>query len=139
MLRVELRGLERLRADERAVKGVLRSGVQAISRDVRRRLRGSGRTGRRYRKGGRTVTASTPAEAPARLTGTMAKSVRWNVGRNGMSAISAIRAPHTHLMFIGSRYIDPRPDLMAEALDEHAPRIESEIAEAFGRAFEGEG
>lgn len=120
---VEIEGLDELIADfedlPRKARPEFRKGMRnagaIVAADARARLQARLRTGRVYlydRKGlKRLVRASAPGEAPAKVTGGKAKSVRVKVSRSGLSVRVLSADPTAHLMEYGTieRRQAPRP------------------------------
>ena len=95
-------------------RGLLDVGPE-LMREVKRRIQNTPKTGRIYNIRGKRHQASAPGEAPARLTGKLVRSVRFNVSSSTRLVIGELRkiAPHARYLEEGSirRRILPRPHL----------------------------
>jgi len=97
----------------------IRRGLLAVApeikREVRRLIRDPNKSGRIYNIGGKMHQASAPSEAPANLSGRLAKKVGSKVP-NATRLIIEDNAPYGGYLEYGTTHILPRPHLRPAAL-----------------------
>jgi hypothetical protein len=97
----------------------IRRGLLAVApeikREVRRLIRDPNKSGRIYNIGGKMHQASAPSEAPANLSGRLAKKVGSKVP-NATRLIIGDNAPYGGYLEYGTTHILPRPHLRPAAL-----------------------
>ncbi|GAB5500986.1 MAG: hypothetical protein PsegKO_32970 [Pseudohongiellaceae bacterium] len=152
-----IRSFDRMpRSLRKKSKKRLREAAKAVAMHARKQIR-SGRKSGKLSSGSkpkrgclfRGHRASAAGEYPAKLTGDLARSVKWQAARHGGNAIVFSAAPHAHLMEYGttkrtvrkfrrsSGRVAPRP-FLRRALSEKQNEVLDAIRTALEQTLRGE-
>jgi len=123
-MRVDVDGIKELQAaladmsDDIAEQvGLVVLGTAAeIEAGVKLRIAGGKSTGRVYRRGSVTHTASAPGEAPASDTGALLNSI-YHERTGPLTAVTGSRLAYSGHLEFGTRNILPRPAWLPEVLE----------------------
>ncbi|GAB5387083.1 MAG: hypothetical protein Alpg2KO_00510 [Alphaproteobacteria bacterium] len=140
----------------RRSKKQLREAAKRVAMHARKEIRSGSKSGRVYSgskpKQGfsyRGHRASAAGQYPARLTGDLARSVKWKAAKHGGNAIVFTTAPHAHLMEYGTANrtvktfrrsagkVEPRP-FLRRALSEKQNEVLDAIRTALEQTLRGE-
>ena len=108
MIQVKFEEINYSQFDRRFVRSAMGRASRAMAAKLREQVRGSG-SGRLYRRGRRVYTASAPGQPPARYTGNLMRSMKGRPSRRGYALVVSALAPHSALLELGSRNVEPRP------------------------------
>jgi hypothetical protein len=138
-----------LDVDRRIIRKQFAIEVRTLVKDVRDRLKGSagGGSGRLYyNSGGRhgdkpgyvkkRQRASSAGQLPARVTGSMLRSVRGIAWRDGNGGTVAIQAFYSRLLTFGTQSIDPRAPVLENALGDGSGGIVARVTLRAAEAFQ---
>lgn len=103
----------------RAIESGVRSSVLEIAREIaaeaQESIRSRPKSGRTYRRGGRSYTASAPGEPPANVTGALADSITARADGDGAIVSATGEIAHTMEFGTAGGKIAPRPFLVPAA------------------------
>jgi hypothetical protein len=112
------------------INGAIRTAMygmgQIVTRDLKTRLSTGPRSGRIVYVRGRRFQRSAPGEFPARITGALAKSVKYTVYRGGKTLEFGETIRYARFLELGTSRMQPRPHVQPVALS-WAPKVPSRI------------
>lgn len=114
---------------DQAIRDALLEAAQTIAEEARESIRSRPKSGREYRRGGISWTASAPGEPPANVTGALADSITAQAEPNGASIVATNEIAHTMEFGTAGGKIAPRPFMVAAA-DAKRTEVETQIAAA---------
>ena len=134
-VRVTFNGFPSLVAEtRREVAIAVRESAEAIVNTAKESLHGS-RSGRTYRRRGRSHTASAPGEAPATDTGTLESSGFVGVMADGMTAVAIFNAPYADTLenSLNRPFLGPASEKEAQNFDDRISKAVAAAARKVGK------
>lgn len=116
---------------------ILAKGANTIRNDIVNSMFRDAKTGRKYKRGRKTHQASAPGETPAVDTGELARSIVYEIRRNGLEIEIGAEAgaPYAKWLEEGTNKMEARPFLQW-FVDWNMPRINKDIERTMKQAFE---
>lgn len=113
-----------------AVMTELIAGANDLRNKMIVSIQKSPKTGRKYKRGQRWHTASSPMNPPRSDYGNLIGSFEMEASEKGVEVGSIIEdPPYPFYLEKGTKFMEPRP-FMEPALEEISPRLETDIAKA---------
>ena len=109
MLTVTFESLDYSQFDRKQVRSAMGKGARAVTKELKALVNRAGSGGRTYVRGGRKFTASLPGHAPGRFSGNLFRSMAGRASKRGYALVVQAKAPHAHMMQLGTRNMAPRP------------------------------
>lgn len=131
MISIEFSSLSYVQFDRRKVRSAMGKAARIVAKSLKQSVGKRGGGGRVYLRNGKRYTASTPGDAPVRLTGNLWRSVKGRPSRRGYAMIVSATAPHAHLLELGMRFSKPRP-AFGPAFAMHFGQIQDLLRAAVG-------
>lgn len=143
---VNLEGLDRLAgksklvskiAEQELKKALLASGLM-VEKAAKESIAGGGKTGKVYRRGGRTHQASAPGEAPATDTGRLVNSINVRLADGDTAAEVAAGSgsvKYARMLEFGTSRMEARPFLFP-ALERSKPKIKARMEAALDKTID---
>ena len=113
------------------LRGVVTTNLQQAHADAVEAITGGAKSGRIYKRKGKTHQASAPGQAPASETGDLAGSFKTEIktSARGVSGILTTRDKGAFPLEFGSKSRAARP-FMGPAIDKIRPTFRNQVAEA---------
>ena len=100
---------------EAQCRNAVKDGCLRIQRIAVEEIGSGGRTGRKYRRGGKMHTASAAGEYPATDTGNLAQNIFINIDVGGLSGVVESKANYSSFLEFGTSKMAARPFMFPSA------------------------
>lgn len=134
MIDIRFQSLNYLQFNRKAIRSAMGKAARVVAKQVRALARNSPGSGRQYMVDGRVHTASRPGEPPARLTGTLAKSIKGRSSKRGYALVVQALAPHAHLLETGTARAGARP-YFRPAFASNVDQVQALLVTAYGEGI----